>query len=394
MTMDIAIIGSGAVASVMSRLLSDEKGIRSLTFGARDMLEAGRNIRKHDKISVRRLDASDPDALRRLAKECDLVVNASLPRFNIPIMKACLDSGSCYQDLCSELEDLRNPEQLALHKRFSKESLLGLINTGVAPGITNLLCRECADSLDSVRDIRVRLLEHQASQKVVFSWSPETTLDMLRSKPLIYRKGRYALCEPFGEVEEFGFPKPFGRRSVAAIYGDEVATVPRYLKLRNMDVKASGADIDFSMMIQRLGLLNRESVMIEGKRMKPLDLLAAMCPKVPGPREMAQLIRKGIIKNGTFISCVEAYGKKDGLRARIRMCAVYPGIRQILRDFGGATYVSYPSGLAASIFAKRFSDFPQRGVIPPEALGFEGRRLVLEDLVRSGVRLSRMLKES
>jgi saccharopine dehydrogenase (NAD+, L-lysine-forming) len=391
--MDVLVIGSGAVASVMSRLLCDEPGIASVTFGARDMAEARRNIRKHYKISVRRVDAADTDALKQMAKGCDLVINASLPRFNLPIMRACLEAGSCYQDLCSELADLRNPEQLALHKRFAREDLLGLINTGVAPGITNILCRECADALDSVRDIRVRLLEHQASEKVVFSWSPETTLDMLRSKPLIYREGRFALSEPFGEVEEFGFPKPFGRRSVAAIYGDEVATVPRYIKVRNMDVKASGADIDFSMMIQRLGLLNRESVLVEGKRMKPLDLLAAMCPKVPGPREMAGLIRKGVIRNGRFISCVEATGKKDGLPARYRMCAVYPDIRKIIRDFGGATYVSYPSGLAASIFTRRFREFPQRGVIPPEALGYEGRRLVLEDLGQSGVMLSRMLRE-
>src|SRR5664280_1604341 len=48
------------------------------------------------KTTAVRLDASDQEALIQAAQGFGLVMNAVIPEFNIPIMRACLSSSALY----------------------------------------------------------------------------------------------------------------------------------------------------------------------------------------------------------------------------------------------------------------------------------------------------------
>src|SRR3989338_2569184 len=192
--MKILLIGAGAVGSVISKYLN-----------------------KDDEIAEK-------------ARGVNLIINVSLPRFNENILEAALRVGAHYQDLASELADLKTAEQLKFVERFKEAGLTALINTGVAPGITNLLAREAADKLDTVEEIHFRCVEEQKASEFIFAWSAETTLDDLTAPPLVFRNGVFLLTKPFEDSEEYEFPEPFGKRHAFSIYGDEVATVPLMLK--------------------------------------------------------------------------------------------------------------------------------------------------------------------
>lgn len=383
--MKVLLVGAGACGSVIFRLLARSRSVSEIVCGTNDLKGAREFLPRHRKLRLKRLDASDPEAVARLAKGCDLVINAASPRLNRPVMEACLRAGAHYQDLCSQLADLRNAEQLRFHERFRRAGLVGLINTGVSPGVSNLLAREAADRLDEVSDIKIRLVEDQKSSELIFAWSPEVALDQFTSPPLVYRHGRFQLSRPFADGEEYEFLHPFGRRHVTSIYGDEVATLPRYIRARRVDVKSCGTDIEFSKALYRLGLFDKRAIRLNGKRVVPLEFFSEIAPQVPTPRQMMELIGSGVIQNAALQLCVEVVGRDSGKPIRIKSTAVFPDLKRISRRFPGATYVSYPAGVSAVAFSRALPSVKARGVFPPEALGPRVRKEILLDLESSGI---------
>ncbi|HTK04427.1 MAG TPA: saccharopine dehydrogenase NADP-binding domain-containing protein [Candidatus Eisenbacteria bacterium] len=383
--MRVFIVGAGAVGSIMAEMLGREFGKKNVRCGDRDPARA----RRFMSGEIVRVDASRTKDVARAAKGADLVINAGLPDFNLNVMAAALAAGAHYQDLCSRLEDLRHAEQLRLHGQFRKAGRVALFNTGVAPGLTNLLAAELAAGLDRTRAIRIRLLEEQDADEPVMSWSPRVIVDEMASPPLVYEKGRFGNVKPFSGAETFVFPRPFGPRRVVAVYGDEVATIPLYLKVGDVDMKCGGTDITFGESLFAAGLLGSTPVKIGGQSIRPRDLLEAVAPKVPTPAEMRRLIRQGKVRNSWLVAAVEAEGTLGGRRATRTVTAVFPDLRQVMRLHAGATYVSYPTALCAAAFSKTIPGLRTPGAIPPEALEGAVRKTVLRELKGAGVRFVR-----
>lgn len=384
--MRIFIAGAGAVASVLSQQLAKDKEISKVVCGSNDLKRAKEFINtRNKKVSIVKLDLSNDQQLVKTVRGFDLIINASLPRFNLVLMKAALTVGANYQDLASELADLKTAEQLKLHKQFKKAGLVALINTGVAPGITNLLARKGADKLENIDQINIRLIEDQIASELIFAWSIETTVDEVTAPPLVYRKGKFQLTKPFHNPEDYDYGHGFGIRRMYSIYGDEVSTLPFYIKTKNIDYKSCGTDIDFAKALHRLGLFNKKPVTVGCIKVIPVNLLASISPKVPSPAEMLKLIKNGVIENAVFSSLVECIGTQSGKKIRIRNIATFPDLKGIMKKFPGATYISYPTGIAAYAFSKVIKHIQTPGVFPPEALDFSLRRKVLLELELNGI---------
>jgi len=311
-------------------------------------------------------------------------------------MEAALKTGANYQDLCSYQYDYKTSEQLKFHNRFKKAKLVGLINTGIAPGVTNLLAAEMAGKLDSVSDIKMRFLEEQKSSEFLFSWSPEVTLDVLSAPPAVYKNKRIQFVKKFGDVEEYEFPEPYGKRYIFNASGDEPLTIPLYIRVKNLSIKSGGTDNEFARMLYRMGLFSRKSIKIKNNLMRksglkakneivvPLEFFSTIAPEIPTPKEITKMIKDGILENAAFISVVEGIGIESGKNIKIKMTAIYPDLKQIFKKMKGATYISYPTGLAAAAFAKTIPKIKENGVFPPEALNSDLRNEILLNLENNG----------
>ncbi len=390
--MNILVVGAGAVSSVILKYLSKDKKVSEIVCGYRNIKRAKEfvNIKNH-KIKLEKLDASNLSSIVKIAKNVDLIINASLPDFNEKIMKAALKVGTNYQDLCSLLLDFKNPEQLKFNKQFQKEKIIGLINTGISPGVTNLLAREAADKLDVVYEIKIRAIEDQSSSRFIFSWSPKNVFDEFATPPLIYKNNKFKFAKPFGDIEEYKFPYPFGNRYVFNIYGDEVSTIPFHIKTRNINFKAGGKDIEILEYFYELGLFNRKPLLFHKQKIIPLEFFSNIIPSVPSPREMTKLLKNGVIKNAVFTSIVEVIGKRADKKIKIKYIAKYPDLRKISKIFSGATYISYPAGMAAIAFCKVIPKIDTYGVFPPEAIGFKIRKDILTDLKNKGIIINKQI---
>src|SRR3989442_11858601 len=113
------------------------------------------------KVEASPFDLKDPFGLPRVLKGCAVVVNSAPATFNLAVMDACHQADAHYIDVAASgpREPSARPgilEQLQRHDGFRANGLRALLSMGLDPGMSNVLAREAADTLDSVEPIRIR----------------------------------------------------------------------------------------------------------------------------------------------------------------------------------------------------------------------------------------------
>ena len=367
----IAILGLGSAGSVIVRFLQRDKEIERIVCFVRN----ARKAREFLPDGTRKIILKEIDAVKnkgRFIKEIkglDLVINAASSRINLEILDAAYKAGINYLDLASQ--HLHHPfkiEQFEFVKKFKEKRLKGLICAGIAPGISNLMIRKLADEFDSIDDIKLRLAENTVSQDIISSWSPDLALEELSEKVPVYRNDRFLLKEPFSEEEICEYPKPLGKMPATLICQDEQLTVPLFIKTKNIDAKSGGNDIEIMKLFYRLGFFSEKTRTIGGNKIKFRDLLKKILPPTPSPKEMASIIKKGRIQEARFGILIEMRGRKNNRKLIKKEWILCPSIFAIQKKMPGATYISYPTGLAAYLFAKFLLKTDFKGIIPPEGL--------------------------
>jgi len=365
--MRIFVLGVGGTGSLLAHLLVRQG--HTVWCGDRDVERAQRFLGKKSEIKVVATNARNVWSIVRAARGCNVIVNASPAVFNEIILRAALRLRAHYMDLNSHLtRSLFKPEQLRFHKRFVAKNRVALISTGAAPGLTNLLGKRGAELLDSVESIQIRLFESTESKDPVSTWSAEGAYDEAISNPRIYRNGRYLLGKRFAEREKFRFPQPIGETTVYLAAQDEVCMLPYDIPMRDMDAKIGGNDFDRLYRWYRQGRLNRSQGIVR-KRF----------PKTLTPRNVAALIRKGILYNARFAAAVLVRGAKDDQPFLVRWDASFPTLYQIRMRGLISTPIACATAHMAAIFIKHFPR-EESGVIEPESLPAEIRRAILAEV--------------
>ena len=376
--MRILVIGTGAVGGVLCKLLAEEGDVEEVI--CCDIRENEKF--KNKKIKFKKISVLDKRFLKFLKEvKPDVVVNASLPKFNLNIMQACLKAKVNYLDTASYWDLDPNPrakvpykiEQMDYDKAFVKNNLIGLIESGVAPGLDNLIVAECASKLDEVDYIKIRMVEDTGSKKIFFSWNKDWLLDELNWKPIIYKNGKFKLVENFGAEEEYEFPAPIGKRKTYYFAQDEVGSIPLYIKTKELDVKICDNNIEVLKLLVALGLTSEDNISVNGMKVKPISVLSKLLPdSVPGEEKK--------FPNAVFAISIEAIGKSKGKKKVVKYSTVFPTQKEIGKLGLGANFISYPTALSVKFFVMAIPKMIKRGVFPPEALDENVRQEIIKEL--------------
>jgi saccharopine dehydrogenase-like NADP-dependent oxidoreductase len=376
--MRIFVLGAGATGSLLAQLLERQK--HEVWCGDRDPERGRRFLGRNSTIAVTEVNARNLLGIVRAARGCQLIVNATASVFNQIVMRAALRLRAHYVDLSSHLT--RNPfrsEQFAYAKRFEAKRRVALINTGVAPGLTNLLVKRAAESLGQVESVQIRLYESTESADPISQWSPEVSFDEAISNPRVYRAGKFRMEKRFAELEKFRFAEPIGAANVVLAAQDEVTTLPYFIPMRNMDVKIGGNEFDRLRRWYKAGKLS-----------KSRGLKKQQFPQTSSPRMIAKLIRQGVLQNARFAAAVLVSGikrgKKEDLHLLIRTDCVFPTLYQIRQQGRFTTPVAYATAHVAALFVKFF---PRElsGVFAPEMLPVEMRRAIISGIRAHSVKI-------
>jgi hypothetical protein len=376
--MRIFILGAGATGSLLAQLL--ERQGHHVWCGDRDPERARRFLGKKSPIAISQVNARNLRGIVRAAKGCQLLINASASVFNEIVLRAALRLRSHYLDLSSHLtRDPFRAEQFRYAKRFEEKNRAAVINAGAAPGLTNLLVKRAADLCDEVLSAQIRLYESSESDDPISQWSPEVSFDEAISHPRIYRNGKFKLAKRFSQLEKFRFMDPVGATRVVLAAQDEIATLPRFIRMRDLDAKIGGNEID------RLRRWHKQ-----GKLSKSRGMARRRFPETASPQAIAKLIRQGILQNARFAAAVLVRGvqrgTKEDVHVLIRSDVLFPSLYTIRRRGLFTTPVAFATAHVAAQFVKNFPR-EDSGVFAPESLPVDIRREILAGVRSQGLKI-------
>src|SRR2546426_775875 len=236
--MRVAIIGVGGLGRTLASELRTDPRVSSLLlideFGERARVLTG--IRGRVAIEATQLNVENRIALAKALAGADVVVNTTLPKYNLPIMQAALEAHSNYLDTAAAgpKEPGATPgifEQLATSDAFEDAGATALISMGLDPGISNVMVCDAAARFDVVDAVRIRSSDMVTvpGLEVFPLYSREAFLSDVLVRPSVWLDGQLQDREPLSEPEEFPFPPPVGTKRTYLVAHEEVKTLPRYL---------------------------------------------------------------------------------------------------------------------------------------------------------------------
>ncbi|HEV8649316.1 MAG TPA: saccharopine dehydrogenase NADP-binding domain-containing protein [Actinomycetes bacterium] len=284
----VVLGGTGAMGRWTVRDLTESDGVDEVIVAGRDgarasetagwaAARAGAIGSAH--VSAMVVDARDPGALRRALARADVVCNCMHYAFNLPVMEACVDTGTHYVDL-GGLFHTTGP-QLALHDRFAAAGVTAVIGMGGSPGTTNLMAAHAARDLASVHEVHVRVgMAGFApwTQPLPVPFAIDTLLDEFSVPAVTYVDGGWTEVPAMSGLEEVDFPAPVGRLALGHALHSEVATLPLYFAERGVRTVSFKIGFPAEFMIRMrlltgLGLARTEPLEVDQQPVVPRMVL-------------------------------------------------------------------------------------------------------------------------
>lgn len=396
---NVMIIGAGAQGNVISGVLSRTDDVGTVLLADID-LERAAEVAHYvgsDKIMVERLDAANVQEMESLIKQgpYELVVNATLPVFDRPILEACAKAGANYLDMASN-EMLQSStaetvqeeflvEQFEFAKQFEEAGLKALILAGGDSGLVNIMAREAVDELDEIDYIGIKDYGIIDCDEPVGLWSLTTYLEDCASEGVYWEDGQYKYAPIFSGEEEYYFPPPLDHRGKVYYHThEEPVTIPKFIgkSVKYCDFKLGdpGSEM-WRFMIEGLGLMDTEPIEVKGVAVSPRDVLFKKLPPTLAPKKCIRMVKDRKIMSRLQLA-VDVKGRKGEEYRHYKMWTESPNIVQACEKIPGTNDVSWITSVPASILSLMLlrDQIRHVGVFPCEVLDKEERRIFFDGI--------------
>ncbi|GLX37562.1 ATP-binding protein [Streptomyces roseochromogenus] len=386
--MRVLLVGAGGVGTAITRIAARRDFFDRFVVADYDLARAEAAVaalgEAEGRFHARRVDASDQAAVAALLTEerCDVLLNATDPRFVMPLFEAALAADSHYVDMAMSLSRPHpaNPyaqcgvklgdEQFERAGAWEKSGRLALVGMGVEPGLSDVFARYAAEELfDEIEEIGIRDGADLTVEGYEFapSFNIWTTIEECLNPPVVYERDRgWFTTEPFSEPEVFDFPEGIGPVECVNVEHEEVLLVPRWVDARRVTFKY-GLGEDFIgklKTLHALGLDSTEPVTVRGAdgtpvRVSPRDVVAAC---LPDPATLGERM-SGKTCAGTWVK-----GTKDGRPREVYLYHVVDN-QWSMREYGSQAVVwqtAVNPVVALELIAGGV--WAEAGVLGPEAL--------------------------
>ena len=273
-------------------------------------LEKRKELLDSPKVETKVIDLTEKDVLAEALEEYDVVINGSSHVFNMDVMDACIKSKTNYTDFGGLFHwAIRQMER---DEDFRKAGITGIVGSGSAPGIVNVLTKYATDRLDTVEDILIMDAIINRSAKgygFVPPYALSTIIEEFTMNNFEFRDGRHVELPPFSGKITVDFPEPYGTLNLYNMIHSEVATMPIAYKdkgIKNVAFKLALPTL-FEERLRFLvenGLGSEEKITVEGVEVSPKAFLLEVFETKPGRQtvtpddmKLLRVIVKGM-KNG------------------------------------------------------------------------------------------------
>jgi len=271
--------GCGTVGSIAVRTLGDLEDFTEIVIADIATEKAKKLCAELERegISAIQVDALEPQSIKKAIKESDVVLNCIGPffRFAPIILKAVIESGIDYVDVCDDVDATR--EILKMDDTAKRADVSAVIGMGISPGLANLLVKFCADQLleevDSIDIYHVHGGEPTEGPAVIAHRIHSMTIDI----PM-FLDGKLTTVRFFEEdgralQEDVDFHL-IGRYRVYPYPHPETITLPRYIpckRVTNMGCVLPPEYYNLIMDIVNLGIISDRPIDVKGQKIAPID---------------------------------------------------------------------------------------------------------------------------
>ncbi|CAM5694663.1 saccharopine dehydrogenase family protein [Streptomyces chartreusis] len=303
--MRVLLVGAGGVGTAITRIAARRPFFEAMVVADYDLARAEAAVAAlggDARFLAERVDASDEAAVTALLEHhaCDVLLNATDPRFVMPLFQAARTAGATYVDMAMSLSH-PHPErpyeecgvklgdaQFEQAADWEKAGKLALVGMGVEPGLSDVFARYAADELfDEIEELGVRDGANLTVDGYDFapSFSIWTTIEECLNPPVVYEDARgWFTTEPFSEPEVFDFPEGIGPVECVNVEHEEVLLMPRWVDANRVTFKYGLGEEFISTLktLHLLGLDRTEPVTVPSAdgpvRVSPRDVVAACLP--------------------------------------------------------------------------------------------------------------------
>jgi lysine 6-dehydrogenase len=277
------------------------------------------------------LDVHNRDAVLGMMRGCDAVMCALPYYLNLEMTRLAIEAGAHFCDLGGNTEIVF--EQRKLDPDAKSKNLTVVPDSGLAPGMVNVLAQLGIRQLDEIDAVRIfvgGLPQHpEPPLNYQIVYSIEGVLDYYTTLSWVLRKGKRTQVTALSEIEMVKFGGGLGELEAFHTAGGLSTMAFRYEnKIPTMEYKTLRYPGHAKLMegIRALGLLDLNPVDVKGTRIVPRDaFIAAAAPKLTkqhGQDLVALRVfvegKKGGKPKRLEWELIDKYDAKNGISAMMR----------------------------------------------------------------------------
>lgn len=346
----IIVLGAGMVGRAMAVDLAQKHSVTATDINENNLALLPASV------NPVRADLSDPNKIRELIADADLVIGAVPGFMGFQTVKTVIESGKNIIDISFFPEDCFDLDDLA-----RKHGVMAVVDCGVAPGMFNIIL--------SYHHERMRIENFVAicgglpvKRTMPFQYkapfSPVDVLEIYTRPAKIVVNGKVVVAPALSDVEEMEIEE-IG--TLEAFNTDGLRSLLRTVNIPNMKEKTFRYPGHARMMeqLRSMGLFSEQEITVRGQRIKPVEFTGALFfPQwkyAPGEEEFTVM---RIVIEGT----------ENGKPRRYQY--------DLLDRYDHATKTSSmerTTGYTCTAVANLVLDglYAQKGISPPEFLGKE-----------------------
>lgn len=370
--MKTIILGAGLVGKAMALDLASDP---EFTLTVIDIKKEPLEQLAAGMISVEQKDLSRPEQVKKVVKNCDLVIDA-LPGFmGYETLKACLEAGKKVIDIAFFPGDPFELDSLAREKNVA-----AVVDCGVAPGLSHMLTARGLSRLDKGHSLAIYVGGLPSVRQCPFEYktvfSPHDVIEEYLRPARLKEHGRLLVKPALSDPELIEFEKV---GTLEAFNTDGLRTLLRTLDLPDMKEKTLRypGHREKMVMLREAGFFETEPLDISGQRIRPIDFTARVLFSrlmlKPGEEDLTvmRIIIRGEKNSRSKTIIFDLFDRFDP----------ETGIHSMARTTG------YTATMVARAMAKGL--IKKTGIVAPEFLGSqpECMQFILDGLKNKGINI-------
>lgn len=330
-----------------------------------------------DRLTTLTLDVRDETAVRAAFARCDAVLSAIPYYFNGTLARLAVECGVHFTDLGGNTEIVR--EQKTLHDAAVARGVSLVPDTGLAPGMVNIIAQHGIDQFDAVEKVQLfvgglpQVPEPPLGYQIAYSI--EGMVDYYTTPSLVVRDGAITTVDALSEVEAVPFTGALGTLEAFHTAGGLSTMAYRYAgRIPTMEYKTLRYPGHAAIMaaIRGLGLLGTDAVSVKGTSVVPRDVFVKVAgdvlrkgkPDVVALRVVVTGTKAGVRRARAW-EVVDHYDAEHGVTAMMRTTGYTLAITGLLQASGAiAPGVHTPDECVPA--ERYFAMLAARGVVVAE----------------------------